>query len=138
MQPAEWFTITRNVLGPSKFFLQSPYRNGYFLTVSLLLFMDIGVCGLILAKFWKRFGFFGFSWLGLGMFLLIGLWFLALRAHERLSFLFTNGQIEELEIGSPLDVALGIAAHVSNVGLFLAFGAAAALLMTLGWVLVGY
>src|SRR5271154_3670680 len=91
MEPADWFTISRNVLGASKFYLQSPFRFSYFRAVSLIFFVDIVVCALILLKFWRRFGFLSFGWLGCGMFLLVALWFLALRTHERLNLLLTTG-----------------------------------------------
>jgi hypothetical protein len=137
MEPADWFTISRNVLGASKFYLQSPFRFSYFRAVSVIFFVDIVVCALILLKFWRRFGFFSFGWLGCGMFLLVALWFLALRTHERLNLLLTTGQVEKLEIGSPLDIALGVAATVTNVGFFFACGAVAGCLMAFGYMMAG-
>ena len=137
MEPADWFTISRNALGASKFYLQSPFRFSYFRAVSAIFFVDIVVCALILLKFWRRFGFFSFGWLGCGMFLLVALWFLALRTHERLNLLLTTGQVEKLEIGSPLDIALGVAATVTNVGFFFACGAVAGCLMAFDYMMAG-
>lgn len=124
-------------MGASKFYLQSPFRFHYFRSVSLIFFMDIVLCALILLKYWRRFGFFSFLWLGCGMFTLIALWFLALRTHERLSLLFTARQVEKLEIGSPLEIALGVAAQVTNVGLGFACMAVAGCLMAFALVMVG-
>ena len=135
MQPAEWFTITRNRLGASKFYLASPFRDTNFVAATYILFADFLVLLMLAIKYRTQLNFYVVLWLFLGVCAMVFAWLLAFRAHQHLHLLFETRQIEKFELGSNLDVVLSIAAIVTNQGLFLASLLGMALLGALGGVL---
>ncbi len=67
-------------------------------------------------------------WLTSALCFLVPLWVFALRTHKQIQLLLTAGEIEKIEIGSPLDIALSAASNMINVGLCLAFAGALTIL----------
>jgi len=135
MQPAEWFTITRNRMGASKFYLRSPFRDTNFVATTFILFADFLVLLMLAIRCRAQLSFSVVLWLLLGAGAMIFAWLLALRTHQSLQLLFETRQIEKLELGSNLDTALSVAASATNQGLFFASLLAMALLGALGGVL---
>jgi hypothetical protein len=135
MQPAEWFTITRNRLGASKFYLRSPFRDTNFVATTFILFADFLVLLMLAIRYRAQLNFYVALWLLLGAGAMILAWLLAVRAHQHLHLLFETRQIEKLEVGSNLDAVLSVAAIATNQGLFFASLLAMAFLGALGGVL---
>jgi hypothetical protein len=135
MQPAEWFTITRNRMGASKFYLRSPFRDTNFVATTFILFADFLVLLMLAIRYRAQLSFYVVLWLLLGVGAMIFAWLLAVRAHQHLHLLFETRQIEKLEVGSNLDAVLSVAAIATNQGLFFASLLAMAFLGALGGVL---
>jgi len=131
MQPAEWFLISRNRLGMSKFFLRSPFRSLYFLGATITLSVGFIFIGIVVVKYLQRLDFF----VAMGLFLAVGatlfLWRLALEIHRGIRFVLTmDQQSPRIELGSELHKILSATAFMINLGLFYAS------LITIGYLVV--
>lgn len=122
MEPSEQFTITKNRLNSSEFFLRSPFRNPYFLVVTFILMCMISISFAILVR--AKVPLSIELSLASAFFFLIPPWVFALRIHKQIYLLLTEGQTKKLELGSPLDVALSAASNMINMGLGCAFAGA--------------
>jgi hypothetical protein len=133
MQREEWFTIDRNRLGWSEFYVQSPFRFTYFRLTTIMVAFDLVATLSIGVKYRNRLDFIVAIALFLAVVSLVFLWVLALRTHAAINLRFKSGTIDKLELGSDLDAALSVAAIVTNLGLFFAS------LLTAGyWVALNY
>jgi hypothetical protein len=117
VQPTEWFMITRNRLGESGFYLQSPFRSSYFLVGTISVPLSVIIIGMIAMKYWRQLDFVIALLLGLAVVSTFLLWMLTLRTHRIVHLLLSTGQIERLELGSDLDKILSVAAIVTKCGL---------------------
>jgi len=126
MQPIDWFTITRNRLGASEFFLRSPFRYAYFQLVLISLALDLLCLGIVVGHYWNRLSILVVVALALGVWAMISVCLLTVRAHQAVNSLFRTGQIDRLEPGSNLEKALSLFAILSNQALlYVSLGALA-------------
>jgi len=127
--------INRNRVGASGFYLQSPFRWGYFRWTTFALSMCLVELGFIGAKYWKELDLFVALSLVLAAGSTLSFWFLALGIHRRVHSLLNTEQVEKLELGSNLDRVLSAAAIVTNQGLLFVSLATMGYLAALGEVL---
>jgi hypothetical protein len=135
MQTEEWFTINKNRLGWSEFYLQSPFRFSYFRLATIMVAFDLIATVSIVVKYRNRLDFFVAISLFLAAASLFFLLMLALRTHAAMHLRFTTGTIDKLELGSNLDAVLSLAAIVTNLGLFFASLLAAGYWAALNYIL---
>ena len=122
MQSSKWSTITGNRPSSSEFFLRSPFRHPYFLVATFVLACTVVICAFVLV--WAHVPLLLSLWLVSALCFLIPAWVFGLRIHKQIQLLLATGQVEKLEIGSPLDVALSAASNMINIGLCFTFAGA--------------
>ena len=121
MRLADWFTLTTDRLGDPQFFAKSPFRSYYFVANTVTLVLAIFLCVGVLVRYWGRLPEFTGMWLGIAIGGTLMLWARALRDHGKVREFFTKGQIGQVSPGSPLDVALHVAATMTHLGLMYTF-----------------
>jgi hypothetical protein len=102
-------------LDASSFFARSPFRSAYFVADTLLLFLDLCMCGVILVRHGHAFSPSGIAYLLLGAVALFLPWWGALRLHAAL-FLLAHSDPKP-EPGSLLNLCLGHFANWIHYGL---------------------
>src|SRR5208282_3940837 len=118
----------RGAFDGQKFFSRSPFRSGYFLVVTSLC-MAGAVYGVsILYRYRHQMPSQGTTSLLVFVCGFVYPWWRAVRYHERLHQVYVEGSLVELEPGSAMDVALGVAAGAINDSLFFCFTTMLALL----------
>src|SRR6266568_4760722 len=97
----------------STYYLRSPFRSHFFVAPTLLLVTDFFLMGAILVKNWSRLPTWTINLLGLVFFGLILAWRMAFRTHQAMQRFLRSTQIEKLDLGSPLETALYLAASTT-------------------------
>ena len=101
----------RGTVDGHKFFSRTPFRSGYFVIVTAICLACIILAAFITYRNWDRLTgvqiliIFQVAWGGIA-----GTWWGALQSIDRVRQLYAEGSITEVEPGSPLDVALAVAA----------------------------
>ena len=117
MRLSDWFVLTTDRPGNAQFFARSPFRSYYFVANTVTLVLAIFLCVGVLVRYWGRFPEFTATWVGAAIAAMLLLWGRALRDHRKIRELYTRGQIGQVSPGSPLDVALRVAASMTHLGL---------------------
>jgi hypothetical protein len=115
----ERFSVNKNRLGASEFYLQSPLRFIYFRWVSICLAIDLAGFALIAIKYRDRLDLFTSLCLLLAVASVSSLLRLVLRSHARMRSLLESELVGTLEVGSNLNAVLCNAATTANQGLLL-------------------
>jgi len=102
-----------------KFLSQSPFRSGRFLTVTMICLVCLIL--VLYLMFRQRHELPIIVVLSMAGFTIAGIWWRAWRYLDRLRQLYLEGSIKEVATGSPLDIALGVAAGAINDTLFFSF-----------------
>jgi hypothetical protein len=118
----------RGAFDGQKFFSRSPFRSAYFLVITALCASGT-IFGLSILYRYRVLlsteGMAGFLIFVCGF---LFPWWRVLRYHELVRQLYSEGSVTNVEPGSALDVALGVAAGVIVNSLFYAFATMLALL----------
>ena len=137
MRLSDWFVLTSDRAGNPQFFARSAFRSYYFVantvTLVLAIFLTVG----ILVRYWGRLPEFTGMWLGIAIAGMLMLWARALRDHRKIRELYAKGEIGQVSPGSPLDVALHVAATMTHLGLTYTFLLVAALVVQVARALHG-
>ncbi len=116
----------------ANYYLNPPLRTRYFVLPSLLCLLDLSLIATISVKQWERLPGRSVYPLGLAAFALIMVWLMTLRTQKTVSRYLKTAQVEELELGSPLEIGLYVAGYVTYYGSLWMFGAVACCLAALG------
>jgi|SRR5258708_6383959 len=106
----------RGPINGPQFFSKSPFRSGHFIAATGTCVIGAVLGLFLLNRSWHSFAgpvIFGFVELGI-----LNIWWRAYRYLGKLRDLHLEGAIREVEPGSPLDLALGVAADATNDLLF--------------------
>lgn len=124
----ELLEARRGPIDGQKFFLRSPFRSGAFLFTTTICLVDVLLAFYISCEYWQKLSTFS-AWaiwaVGLG---LARAWWKACQYTNRVRNLYSEGYVTEVERGSPLDIALGVAAGATNEILSYSAGAIMVLL----------
>jgi hypothetical protein len=123
----ELLLIKRGPIDGPKFFLESPFRSGYFLAATAVSLVGVFTALFILYAEWQRLSTFQAAVIWTVGYGLSVTWWRAYRYTKRGRGLYLDGSITEVEPGSPLEIALGIAAGAITEILF--FGSGATMLL---------
>lgn len=110
-------------------FCKPLFRSARFLATMVFCFVCLTLVVVILVEFWNRFSESTVLVLGLIGFTVAGIWWRAWRYLDRLRQLYVEGSIQDVKTGSPLDIALGVAAGVAIDTLVFSLGMVALLLV---------
>ncbi len=118
----ELLEAKRGPIDGQRFFSRSPFRSGSFILATSGCLISVLCAVYILYKYWPRLSMFAAAviWtVGLG---LVRTWWRAFQYIGRVRDLYSEGSVGEVEPGSPLDTALGVAAGAINEILLFSFG----------------
>jgi hypothetical protein len=100
----------RGIIDGSDFFLKSPFRSKFFLTGTATIMICIIVELIIILHYSERISHALIQVFVSFLFIMLLTWFGALRHIHRMRALYKEGLINDVKVGSPMDIALGIAA----------------------------
>lgn len=119
----------RGPIDGRRFFSKSPFQSGYFIAATGTCVIAAALGFFYLNRSWHTSaGPVIFSMVEVGI---LNIWWRAHRYLMRLRILYMEGAIRMVEPGSPLDLALGVAAGVTNDLLFFGSGTIAFLVFML-------
>ncbi|MGH9759558.1 MAG: hypothetical protein ACREAC_01820 [Blastocatellia bacterium] len=113
MQPLE--RPIRDRPNSVEFFSHSPFRHPLFLADTVMFVCAVVLCILIMILT-RPLGLMALS-MFVAVLFLIFLWVLTIRTHSEIYALLLGGQVEALERGSPLEIALRGMSNLMNMGL---------------------
>lgn len=114
----EWLELQRGPIDGRKFFSRSPFRSGYFLIATAVSWGCVVLVLRILLRHWPHLPSGGVVILSLIVMGIAQAWVRGYRYIDRLRQLYSGAVLTHVEAGSPLDIALGVAAGVTNNLLF--------------------
>lgn len=132
----EQMLMRRGPFDGQKFFSISPFRSPYFMTATIVCFACILLILLIIYERWSQLHaievilLIQLAWGGIGV-----AWWRALQHIDRVRQLFGAQSLDEIEVGSPLDIALAAAGGAINDLLFFGFGTSFFLLIYIFYLL---
>jgi hypothetical protein len=123
----ELLLARRGPIDGRKFFSRSPFCSVSFVLASAACLTGVLSDVFILYQYWRKLSTFAAAVVFLVGWGLVNTWWRALRYIGRARNLYLEGSIGDVERGSPLDIALGIAAGaITDI---LAFGSMSTMLL---------
>lgn len=105
----------------SEYFAKPPHRSFFLCSGTALLVVVTFITAFVMVRHWDRLPtttvyYLLFSVVGMSAF-----WVLAIQNYREIHGLFTEGAIADVRPGSPIDLALRVAATMIHTGMFLLF-----------------
>lgn len=119
MQLSERPMIARDRPSSVEFFLRSPFRHPLFVA-NTVMFACAAVSCILIMVLARPLGLMALSMFVVLLFLIL-LWVLVLRIHSEIYSALAGRQVERLEKGSPLEIALRGMSNIINMGLMFVF-----------------
>jgi hypothetical protein len=121
MSDPDLLMMRRGPIDGRKFFSRSPFQSGYFITATSVCLAALTMDIVILYQQWDRLSSFTLSMLCLVAIGVVNTLWRGYRYLGRVRDLYLDGFIANVEPGSPLDIAMGVAAGAINEMLFFSF-----------------